>query len=90
MKRSFFITLAAGAVSIGQPLLAKAENLTKRASLATNAQAPNWLKPCPSAVVWLDAECGTYYYKGDCVYGCTERGAYACEKRAIAAGYRAH
>jgi hypothetical protein len=92
MKRSLFIAAAASAISISRPLLAKAEDLTKRARIGTKLEARGWTKPawcCKSNVVWLDIASGTYYYKGDRWYGRTKSGAYTCEKKAIAAGHRA-
>jgi hypothetical protein len=98
MKRSNFIAAAASAVSISRPLLAKAEDLTKRAGISAragigaNVEASGWGKPawyCASDVVWLDVASGIYYYKGDRWYGRTKSGAYTCEKKAIAAGNRA-
>ena len=92
MQRRVFIASAASAISVSLPLLAKAEDLTKRARLGTNAEAPGWPKPtwqCASAVVWLDSASGTYYCKGESSYGRTEHGAYTCENEAIRAGYYA-
>jgi hypothetical protein len=92
MKRSFFIAAIASAVSLTRPVLAKAEDLTKRAGIETNVKASGWGKPtwyCGSAVVWLDIERGIYCHKGDRWYGCTKRGAYTCEREAIDAGHRA-
>ena len=92
MKRSFFIAAAAGAVFVNRPLLARAEDLTKRLRIETNVEASRWRKPmwyCGSAVVWLDTASGIYYHKGDRWYGRTKRGAYTCEKEATDAGYRA-
>jgi hypothetical protein len=92
MKRSYFIAAAASAISISQPLLAAAEDLTKRERIETNVKASGWREPmwyCGSAVVWLDVESGTYYHKGDRLYGHTKRGAYICEQEAIGAGNRA-
>jgi hypothetical protein len=92
MKRSFFIAAAAGVISISRPLLARAEDLTKRLRVETNVEASGWRRPlwyCGSAVVWLDIESGIYYHKGDRWYGRTKRGAYTCEREAINAGNRA-
>jgi hypothetical protein len=94
MKRSFFMAAAAAAsaISIGRPLVARSEDLTKRVRVETNVEASDWRKPmwyCGSAVVWLNFASGIYYYKGDRWYGHTKRGAYTCEKEAIKAGNRA-
>jgi hypothetical protein len=94
MKRSFFITAAASAISISRPLLAGAENRTKPVRIETNVEASGWRKPmfvwdCGSAVVWVNIASGIYYYKGDRWYGRTKRGAYTCEREAINAGNRA-
>jgi hypothetical protein len=92
MKRSFFIAAAASAIFISRPLLARAEDLTKRVRIETNVKASGWREPmwyCGSAVVWLDIASGIYYHKGDRWYGRTKRGAYTCEKEAIDAGNRA-
>jgi hypothetical protein len=92
MKRSFFIAAAASAISISGPLLARAEDPTKRVGIEANVKASGWRKPmwyCGSAVVWLDIASGIYYRKGDRWYGRTKRGAYTCEKEAIDAGNRA-
>jgi|ERR1035438_1600393 hypothetical protein len=92
MKRSYFIAAAASAVSLGRPLLAGAEGLTKRERSKTNVKASGWHEPtwyCGSAVVWLNVESGIYYNKGDRLYGRTKRGAYVCEKEAIGTGNRA-
>lgn len=92
MKRSFFIATAASAIFIGRPLLARAENLTKRVRIETNVEASGWSRPmwyCGSAVVWLNIATGIYHYKGDRWYGRTKRGAYTCEKEAMNAGYLA-
>lgn len=92
MKRSLFIAAAIGAIPIGQPLLATAEDLTKRVRSKPIVEAPDWDKSiwyCGSAVVWLNTTSGIYYYKGDRWYGRTRRGAYTCEKEAIRGGNRA-
>jgi hypothetical protein len=92
MKRSLFIAAAASAISIGRPLLAKAEDLTNPVRNETNVGASGWRKPmwfCGSAIVWLNSASGIYYYKGDRWYGRTKRGAYTCERDAINAGSRA-
>ena len=45
---------------------------------------------CPKdVVVWLNIPSGIYHYKGERWYGRTKRGAFVCEKEAIAAGERA-
>jgi hypothetical protein len=93
MKRSFFIAAAAGAISFSRPLLAGAEDLTRRVRIETNVEgASGWREPtwfCGSAVVWLDSASDVYYHKGDRWYGRTKRGAYTCEREAIDAGKRA-
>ena len=44
---------------------------------------------CPGGmVVWLTLPGNSYVRKGDPRYGTTQRGAYACEHDAIAAGNR--
>ena len=40
-------------------------------------------------VVWLNANSGIYHYKGERWYARTRRGAFVCEKEAIAEGDRA-
>jgi hypothetical protein len=92
MKRSLFIAAAASAISIGRPLLARAEDLAKPVRIQTAVEAFVLRKPlwyCGSAIVWLDLASGIYYYKGDRWYGRTKRGAYTCERDAINAGNRA-
>jgi hypothetical protein len=92
MKRSIFIAAAASAISIGRPLLARAEDPTKPIRIETNGEASGWPKPmryCGSAIVWINIASSIYYYKGDRWYGRTKRGAYACEREAINAGNRA-
>ena len=92
MNRSFFLTAAVSAVSIFRPLFARAEDPTERVRLEPKVEASGWREPmwfCGSAVVWLDIVSGTYYYEGERRYGRTKRGAYACEKEALAAGNRA-
>lgn len=92
MKRTSFIVSAASAAFLCSPLPAKAGYLTQAASSEANTETSVWRNPawfCGSAVVWLDAASGVYRYKGDRRYGCTEHGAYMCEREAIAAGYRA-
>jgi hypothetical protein len=92
MKRSAFLAAAASALALSRPLLARAEDLTKRVRVATNVEASGWRNSmwyCGSAVVWLNIASGIYYHKGDRWYGRTKRGAYTCEKEAINAGYRA-
>lgn len=45
---------------------------------------------CPrDVVVWLNIPSGIYHYRDERWYGRTKRGAYVCEKEAIAAGDRA-
>jgi hypothetical protein len=87
MKRNFFIAAAASAVSMSAPLLARAEDLTKRVPTEANVGAPGWRERyCRSAIVWLNVASGRYYYKGDRWYGRTKRGAYTCEREAMKAG----
>lgn len=44
---------------------------------------------CPTdMVVWLTLPGNTFVVKGDPRYGATQRGAYMCERDAIAAGNR--
>ena len=92
MKRSFFIAAAASVIPISRPVLARAQDLTKRVRIKTNVEASDSLKSmfyCGSAVVWLNTASGIYYYKDDRRYGRTKRGAYTCEREAIEAGNRA-
>ena len=92
VKRSFFIATTASAISISRPLLAGADDLTKRVRFETDGEPSGPVKPmwyCGSAVVWLNVASGIYYYKGDRWYGRTKRGAYTCEREAIGAGNRA-
>jgi hypothetical protein len=91
MKRNIFIASVATVISACLPLLARAEGTTQGGWTPTNAEAPGWPKPswcCESAVVWLDIPRGVYYHKGDSQYGRTQRGAYSCEKHAVATGNR--
>ena len=92
MKRQYFIAAAASAISIAQPLLSEAAHAPKRKLMVTHVKASGWGEPswyCGSAVVWLNAESGIYYYKSDRLYGQTMGGAYICEREAIGAGNRA-
>jgi hypothetical protein len=92
VNRGFFLACAASAISIGRPLLAKADVLAKHVQDGTIAQAATWRNAawnCGSAVVWLDSDSGVYYRKGERQYGRTSRGAYTCEDKAIDAGNRA-
>jgi hypothetical protein len=92
MKRQHFLAAAATAVCLTSPLLARAEESAKRASMPANVGASGFPKlawDCGCAVVWLDAASGTYCHKGDVRYGRTNRGAYTCEAEAINAGKRA-
>jgi hypothetical protein len=93
MKRNLFIASTASALFVSRPLLAKAGHLRQRVLTETNVGSGRWHNPswfCESATVWLDTTSGVYHYNGDRLYGCTEDGAYTCEKEAIAAGYRAY
>jgi hypothetical protein len=92
MKRQFFLATAASAVCLVKPLLAKAEDSTKRVAIGANAGTSGFPKlawECGCAVVWLDATAGVYYRKGEARYGRTNRGAYTCEEEAINLGNRA-
>jgi hypothetical protein len=92
LKRQSFVASAAGAIFAGLALRAKAEGRIQSASTVANVETPRWPRlpwECASAVVWLDAERGVYYYKGDRSYGRTKHGAYTCENKAIGAGNRA-
>jgi hypothetical protein len=90
MKRNLFIAAAASVIS-ALPALGKAEGRAQPAPAETNVEASGWKNPswcCASAIVWLDIPAGKHYRKGDGRYGRTERGAYTCEKLAVAAGSR--
>jgi hypothetical protein len=91
VKRSYLIAAAASTILMSRPLLSGAAELTNPTPAEANVKAPEWGEPswyCGSAVVWLNIDSGIYYYKGDRFYGRTNRGAYTCEKEAIAAGHR--
>jgi hypothetical protein len=93
MKRQLFLAAAASAICLAKPLLAKAENPTKRASIGKNVGASGFPKlawECGCAVVWLDTATRVYYHKGEPPYGRTNRGAYTCEEEAIQLGNRAN
>jgi hypothetical protein len=44
---------------------------------------------CPTdTVVWANTRSGIYHFRGDDNYGTTKRGAYMCERDALAGGIR--
>jgi hypothetical protein len=74
---------AAALLLLASAGIAQAFVQTKFASEETARQR------CPNdMVVWLTLPGNTFVVKGDPRYGTTQRGAYMCERDAIAAGNR--
>ena len=71
----------------GAPILARAKSLTVGSQYPSEAEAK---AGCPDdSIVWVNMRSKIYHEPGSRNYGATREGGYMCEKKSVAAGFRA-